>query len=68
MRLGIGLGLLMKELHARHLAAFLGILDTVEKQDRPIIDAVDREVFHNDSKPECGELIDLHRVTVEEMQ
>jgi hypothetical protein len=68
LRLGVRLGLLMKELHAWHLASFLGILDAVEKQDRPTIDEVNRKEADHNGEPEFSKLVHLHGVTVEEMK
>ena len=67
LRLGVRLGLLMKELHAGHLAPFLGILDAVEKQDWPTIDEVNGKEPDYNGEPEFSKLIDLHGITVEEM-
>ena len=58
----------MEELHARHLATFLGILDAVEKQDWPTIDKVNGKEADHNGEPELSKLIDLHGITVEEMQ
>ena len=58
----------MEELHARHLATFLGILDAVEKQDWPTIDEVYGKATDHNRELELSKLIDLHSITVEEMQ
>jgi hypothetical protein len=68
MRLGVRLRLLMEELHTGHLASLLGILDAVEKQDRPAIDEVNRKEANHNGKPKLSKLINLHGLTVEEMQ
>ena len=68
LRLGVRLRLLMEELHTGHLAPLLGILDTVEKQDWPTIDEAYGKAADHNGEPELSKLIDLHSITVEEMQ
>jgi hypothetical protein len=68
LRLGVRLGLLMEKLHAGHFAPLLGILDAVEKQDWPTIDKVNGKEADHNGEPDFSELIDLHGITVEEMQ
>jgi hypothetical protein len=57
----------MEVLHAGHLAPLLGILDAVEKQDRPTMDEVNGKEPDHNGEPELGKLIYLHGITVEEM-
>ena len=58
----------MQLLHARHLAALLGVLDTVEDEDGATIDLVDGEAADHDIEPELCKPLNLHRIAVEKME
>jgi hypothetical protein len=66
--LGVGLRLLVKEFHAGHLAALLGVLESVENEHRASVDAVEREEFDDEFKPALGEEVELDGVAVKEVQ
>jgi len=66
--LGVVLGLLVESLHGRHFPSFFRRLEAVGNEDEVAMAGNWREELRDEQDPELGELIELQRRGVKEME